>query len=522
MKKKYLLFLIFYICICCRLAAQKWHVAKSSGQRIEVTKELDCRDAIQDAVDFLKPYKAKVDSCIGPIVGESAIYMDVNRPECLLSNWAADVLLAASKRIDGKRQKAADFAVVNIGGLRNAMPKGQVTVGDIMEIAPFENRLAILTLSGEKVLELFQQFSIFGGEGVSHGVELVYDSTQVLQSATLYGKAIKKEKFYRIATLDYLAEGNDNMLAFKDATSRISTKMLVRDIYTDFIRQEYAQGRKLTSHLEGRIKFPNVGGRKTETKSLFITHTNDTHSCILPLNPNFADTTKAGKGGYLRRCALVDSLRNLHPSMLLFDSGDFSQGSPYYNLFHGEVEIGLMNLMRYDAATIGNHEFDCGLDNMARIFRMAKFPIVCCNYDFSETCVNGCTVPYTILERDGVRIGVIGVSPQLEGLVATECYGATKFLDPITEANRYAAYLKSERQCDLIICLSHLGWNAERMNDQILIANSTDIDIVLGGHTHTYFEEIRYVNNMDGRPVPCNQMGKNAQFVGTINIKLSE
>ncbi|MBQ9363434.1 MAG: 5'-nucleotidase C-terminal domain-containing protein [Bacteroidaceae bacterium] len=510
---------------CSIMFAQTFSVKKIEGKRIEVTKSLDDEPATKIAVDFVAPYKVKVDSVIGPVLGQSSIYMNADRPESLLGNWTADVLLEASKRVDGKKQKRADFAVVNVGGLRNSMPKGNVTIGDVMEISPFNNCLSVLTLSGDKVLELFQQFSIFGGEAVSHGLQIVYRADGKLQSAKLNGKDIDPKRIYRVATLDYLAEGNDNMKALKDCLSCQKSNMLVRDIYMDFIREQTKKGKQLTACLEGRtVILPSEEtAKKPEVKRLFITHTNDTHSCIYPINQNFSDTAQANKAGYIRRFALVGDLRRQHPDdMLLFDSGDFSQGSPYYNLFHGDVEVGLMNLMGYDAATIGNHEFDFGLENMARIFRMAKFPIVCCNYDFTGTPVEGIVTPYYIIERGGLKIGVLGVCPPLAGLVATECYGATKYLDPIAEANRIAAMLKNDKQCDLVVCLSHLGWNAEAINDQLFIAGTRNIDIVLGGHTHTYFTEPRYVNNLDGQPVLCNQMGKNARYVGTLDVELTK
>ena len=509
---------------CNAVFAQSFQLTKIEGKRIEVTKSLDANPGTKAAIDFVAPYKVKVDSVIGPVLGRSSIFMNADRPESLLSNWAADVLLNASKRVDGKKQKQADFAVINVGGLRNSMPQGDVCIGDVMEISPFENKLVVLTLTGEKVLELFQQFIIMGGEGVSHGVQLVYGGDGKLQTAKLNGKDIDPKRTYRIATLDYLAEGNDNMKAFLNPVAYQKSDMLVRDIYMDFIRQQTKQGKQLTASIEGRTVIqPSAEEPKKEVKHLFITHTNDTHSCIYPINPNFSDTAHANKAGYIRRYALIEDLRAAHPEgMLLFDSGDFSQGSPYYNLFHGDVEVGLMNLMGYNAATIGNHEFDFGLENMARIFRMAKFPIVCCNYDFRGTPVDGTVTPYYIIEQGGLKIGVLGVCPPLAGLVATENFGATKYLDPVVEANRIAAQLKQQQHCDLVICLSHLGWNAEVINDQILIANTRNIDLVLGGHTHTYFTEPRYVNNLDGQPVLCNQMGKNARFVGTLDLQLTK
>lgn len=258
-------------------------------------------------------------------------------------------------------------------------------------------------------------------------------------------------------------------------------------------------------------------------KHLEVLHTNDTHSCIMPLNPNLADTAVAGRGGFLRRVAMIKEERAKNPDLLLIDSGDFSQGSPFYTMFKGDVEIGLMNLMGYDAVTIGNHEFDFGLENMARIFKMAKFPVVCANYDFTGTCVEGLVKPYVIIKRNGLRIGLFGLSPQLEGLVdLSKCKGVT-YLDPIEVGNRVAAELKHDKKCDVVICVSHLGWlRPDEMGDQKLLASSKDIDLVLGGHSHSYFKALRYVNNADGKAVPVDQNGKNAMYVGKLTLSFDK
>ena len=258
-------------------------------------------------------------------------------------------------------------------------------------------------------------------------------------------------------------------------------------------------------------------------KHLEVLHTNDTHSCIMPLNPNLADTAVAGRGGFLRRVAMIKEERAKNPDLLLIDSGDFSQGSPFYTMFKGDVEVGLMNLMGYDAVTIGNHEFDFGLENMARIFKMAKFPVVCANYDFTGTCVEGLVKPYVIIKRNGLKIGLFGLSPQLEGLVdLSKCKDVT-YLDPIEVGNRVAAELKHDKKCDVVICVSHLGWlRPDEMGDQKLLASSKDIDLVLGGHSHSYFKALRYVNNADGKAVPVDQNGKNAMYVGKLTLSFDK
>lgn len=257
-----------------------------------------------------------------------------------------------------------------------------------------------------------------------------------------------------------------------------------------------------------------------EKVNLRIVHTNDTHSCIVPISPNLSDTAQADKGGFIRRAALIRGCRMEDRDLLLFDSGDFSQGSAYYNLYKGEVEVSLMNEMKYDAATIGNHEFDFGLENMARIFRMADFPIVCANYHVEGTVLEGLVKPYIILERKGVKIGVFGLGTQLEGMVSAENYKGVTYEDPIAAANRVAAYLKKEAHCDLIVCLSHLGWDIDGIDDTELVPSTHYIDVVLGGHSHTYFENPIVMRDADGKNVYCNQMGKNGRYVGTLQLEM--
>ena len=232
-------------------------------------------------------------------------------------------------------------------------------------------------------------------------------------------------------------------------------------------------------------------------KNIVVLHSNDCHSQIYPFSKNLADNKKANLGGFTRRVAYVKQQRKLTPNLLLFDCGDFSQGSPYYSMFKGDVEIGLMNIMGYDAATIGNHEFDFGLDNMARIFKMAKFPIVCANYDFSGTVLEGIVKPYTIIKRNGVKIGVFVT----RDVVKT---------------------LREKEKCDIVICLSHLGWKTgdEEPSDERLVPQTEGIDLVLGGHTHTYLNPAKMVENASGKKVPVSQNGKSGIYLSRFDIHL--
>ncbi len=255
-------------------------------------------------------------------------------------------------------------------------------------------------------------------------------------------------------------------------------------------------------------------------QTITILHTNDTHSTVMPLNKHLADTLLAGRGGFLRRWAMIEEERKEDPDLLVFDSGDFSQGSPYYSLFHGDVEVGLMNGMGVNGCTIGNHEFDYGLENMARLFRMAHFPIICSNYEVQGTPLEGLVTPYYIYKVKGVRIGVFALAPQLDGLVPHKYYGKVVFHDPVQTARRMVKLLRKKKRCDMVICLSHLGWMEDDTGDQSLVRQSRGIDLVLGGHSHTYFNGLRYVKDLDGKEVPIDQNGKHGIYVGKIVLTL--
>ena len=254
-------------------------------------------------------------------------------------------------------------------------------------------------------------------------------------------------------------------------------------------------------------------------QTLTLVPTRATHSCIEPISPHDIKPKQADKGRFLRRATLIKELRQEHPNMLLLDCGDFSQGSVYYSLFKGEVEVELMNLMGYDAATIGNHEFDCGMENMARLFRMARFPIVCANYDFTGTVCEGLVKPYIIKECAGMRVGIFGLAPQLEGLVSgANCQGVV-YHHPTAVAQQMADKLRNEEKCDFVVCLSHLGYGTADDQDPAVIRGTRGIDVVLGGHSHSYFEYTKYLPNADGREIPLDHQGKNAQFVGVLQFQ---
>ena len=269
------------------------------------------------------------------------------------------------------------------------------------------------------------------------------------------------------------------------------------------------------------LALATLGSEAKKHKQLVILHTNDTHSTIMPLNPNLSDTLKAGRGGFLRRIAMLREERQKHPDLLYFDSGDFFQGSAYFTMFKGEVEVGLMNQMGIDASTVGNHEFDFGLDRMAEMFRRANFPILCANYDFSGTAVEGLTKPWIIIHRNGVKIGVFALCPKLQGLVSDKNCVGVRYLDPVRVAMETATMLKERKKCDIVICISHLGWKTNGdEDDNYVISRTRNIDLVLGGHSHTYLEQLEYERNIDGKPIPVDQNGKHAIYVGKLTLDL--
>ncbi len=244
-----------------------------------------------------------------------------------------------------------------------------------------------------------------------------------------------------------------------------------------------------------------------DTIKLTILHTNDVHSRIEPF-PMDGSATQ-GLGGTARRAALISSIRQKEKNVLLLDAGDIFQGTPYFNKFGGELEMKLMTAMGYDAATMGNHDFDNGLEGFHKQLPHAKFPILCSNYDFSNTILEKSTLPYQIFNKQGIKIGVFGIGIQLEGIVDKKNYGATVFLDPVKKANDLADLLKNELKCDLVICLSHIGYTypTDRMCDKILAKNNRNIDLIIGGHTHTFMDEPEDVQNLSGKITTINQVG---------------
>ena len=257
-------------------------------------------------------------------------------------------------------------------------------------------------------------------------------------------------------------------------------------------------------------------------KSLVILQFNDTHSRIEPMPLN--DALNPDKAGVIRQETYIQEVRKENKDVCVFHSGNMVQGTPYFNLFGGEVEIAVANRMKIDAACLGNHEFDNGLDFLSKMIRRATFPFIATNLDFTGTQLEGLTKKYLILKRDGLKIGVIGVMITPEGLVAKKNYEGVKYLDPIETANQTAAFLKKEKKCDVVICLSHLGYypSEDRLGDITLAKKSRNIDIILGGHTHTFLRQPDRRVNLDGKEVLIQQAGAYGINVGRTDVVLEK
>ena len=252
-----------------------------------------------------------------------------------------------------------------------------------------------------------------------------------------------------------------------------------------------------------------------------ILHTNDVHSQIdpFPLNHNrFPD-----RGGFARRARIFDEIRAVNPNTLIFDAGDIFQGTPYFNFFQGELELKLMKEMGYNAATIGNHEFDAGLDTLRKNILKTNFQFIISNYDFINTELEGITTPYKIYRKEGVKIGVFGLGIELRGLVNPDLYKETKYYDPVEISYEMVKVLKNEKKCDLIICVSHLGheYSSNKISDTKLAQLTSGIDLIIGGHTHTFLKEPLIIKNKNNDNVIINQVGSGGVYLGRIDFNFT-
>ena len=284
-------------------------------------------------------------------------------------------------------------------------------------------------------------------------------------------------------------------------------------------RREFIQKTAATTALAGLgLSFSSF--KSLETKHLTILHTNDVHSYIDPFpadhprNPNM--------GGVSRRAAIIENIRQENPNLLLLDAGDIFQGTPYFNYYGGELELKLMSMMKYDLGTMGNHDFDNGIDGFYSQIHNATFDFVTSNYDFNNTILQGKTKQYKIFNKNGIKVGIFGLGIELAGLVDSKAYKETKYLNPLEIAQDLSRILKNEQKCDLVICLSHLGYkyndDKDKISDVKLATLTKDIDLIIGGHTHTFLDKPTVLKNSEGKEVIVNQAGCYGINMGRIDF----
>jgi 5'-nucleotidase len=263
---------------------------------------------------------------------------------------------------------------------------------------------------------------------------------------------------------------------------------------------------------------PLLPVQKNKIQKLVILHTNDMHSHIDAFPNNHKKY--GGKGGFRKIATLVKRIKSEEKNVLLLDAGDIFQGTSYFNRFKGVLELKLMSEMGYAASTMGNHDFDNGLKGFNDVVEYANFPFICSNYDFKDNILENKTQKYKIINFDNLKIGIVGVGIELRGLVAEKKFENTKYLDPIEVSNYWAKYLKKEKKCHLVICISHLGYNyrSNKISDLILARNSKNIDIIIGGHTHTFLNKATTLLNMEKNKVIVNQAGWGGLSLGRIDL----
>jgi len=284
-------------------------------------------------------------------------------------------------------------------------------------------------------------------------------------------------------------------------------------------RREFIQKTAATTALAGLgLSFSSF--KSSDTKHLTILHTNDVHSYIDPFSADHP--RNANMGGVSRRAVIIENIRQENPNLLLLDAGDIFQGTPYFNYYGGELELKLMSMMKYDLGTMGNHDFDNGIEGFLSQMHHATFDFVTSNYDFSNTVLEGKTKNYKIFDKNGIKVGVFGLGIELAGLVDSKNYKETKYLNPIEIAQDLSRVLKYEQKCDLVICLSHLGYKYKDEQDKIsdvkLATLTKDIDLIIGGHTHTFLDKPTILKNSEGKEVVVNQAGCYGINMGRIDF----
>ena len=445
----------------------------------------------QKVEGMIKPYRDKVNTDMTEVLCLSSEAFYGGRPESPLTNYCADLTLEEANRFCAVKYPKIkmDVSMINRGGLRIPLPKGEIKTMTMFELMPFENEIVFLKLNGEVMQQFINHLAARGGEGVS-GLRFGIRGDKAVQPE-IGGKPLDTAQSYWLVTSDYIANGGDG----NGNTVKIIRTDRYRDQGKRYVYSVFQKNRKRRQNCNSKKKMggstmqnrrtfikklgtgslsifvlsgPMQAFAKSDLKQLTILHTNDFHSHIDPFPKDAA--RNAGEGGMAKRAAMIQQIRAEQKNVLVFDAGDIFQGTPYFNYYKGELELKLMTEMGYDAATIGNHDLDNGLEGLNSQLKNAGFPFINSNYDFSETILAGKIIPYKIFKKQGIKIGVYGLGIELDGLVGKQNYGKTKYLDPLDTALRMEKFLKEEKNADLIVCLSHLGYAYKEKKSAIWIS----------------------------------------------------
>lgn len=507
-----------------------WDRVPMDGSRacVEANVRKGSARKVKAVVDKVQPQMAELKR----VIGYSDRVLTKYHPESPLSNWYADLMLDQSEVITGRR---CDVSIGNFGGIRVDMPKGDVIVDDIRSMFPFKNDIVILEMSGKRLMDLFTHMARTHWE-VLGGVRIVANRKKV-ESVTVGGEPLDESRIYRIITNTFLLHGGDG-LYLADMSEKVDIRPDgMYETVMAWINARTAEGKHISGEVDGRIVLLNppasdlhtekngfdvdeaaLSGAKTAAHRLNILHTNDTHSHIDPIRAG----SHAGMAGVVERAVFVDSVRRAdgRRNVLLLDAGDFEQGTPYFSLFRGKVEIASMNKMRYDAATLGNHEFDNGIDDLARRMKKARFKLVLSNYEFDHPGLKKVIRPYAIFRRGGMKIGVVGVLTDVSSVVDADIVSQLRYKNPARAVNAVAEFLKKEKGCDKVIVLSHLGISdkSANMGDIQMATQLRNVDCIIGGHSHTNLTAPVVVSDADGKALPVVTDYYWGIYVGEIKI----
>jgi len=498
-----------------------WKRVPMDGHRTAANAVLS--PSAQKEKDLLKSCEGSLAS-LKTVVGFSEKELSLYRPQCPLGNLIADILRVQTEKSLGIH---CDIALFNIGGIRQILPKGNVVMDDIVSMFPFKNSVVVAKVRGDKLLELFNLMARQNWE-VFSGAKVVATKESVL-SVTIAGEPLDPAKVYSLVTNSFLYHGGDGLKvkALSDNSADVDTEKPILDVILDYLNDLKAQGKPIVSDVDDRLTFADgdpgkkgahdgksssqVGYVQVDAsasldpkakKRLTILHTNDTHSAIEPLRFG----ANAGMGGVVERAAFIDSVRKAdgYSNVLLLDAGDYSQGSAYFTTFGGSVEVQAMNIMGYDVATLGNHEWDNGTSALWRNLYKAEYQTVLCNYHVMDKAFKELVKPYVIVRRGGFKIGIIGTLANITEVTDKKRVQGLSYVNPAQVVNDLAETLKFKKHCDIVIMLSHCGLESRYINDagDVQIAPELkNVDIIIGGHTHSDLTAPVYVKGADGKPI---------------------